>query len=313
MKVTLDPLPFKEARALVKGKAPVTRAVFDKMVPEIRARAFVVTGVEDLNTVQRIRDRIADLPAGADWKDVREDVVKDLSPYLVTETDPDKREEQVAASYRRAELLLRTHAYQAYEAASHNVLMETRAAFPYWQYQTMEDGAVRPEHAALNGLILSADSPFWRDHYPPWDWGCRCEVIPLSPEDVEEIRAEDEKRNPEDKLVLEGAQLRRLERDGELARGPIKLIDPNDPDRKREVGRLAAGRFDVRAPKQKAMTQDEARAAFQWNPGDLRLPLDQLKDRYEPPVWRAFERTMKTAEITMRGKTISLLDWLGGV
>jgi len=35
-------------------------------------------------------------------------------------------------------------------------------------------------HAKLNGLILRHDHPFWKNHYPPWEWGCRCYVTKIT-------------------------------------------------------------------------------------------------------------------------------------
>lgn len=36
----------------------------------------------------------------------------------------------------------------------------------------------RPSHAALHGLVLSVDDPFWDKHMPPgWAWFCRCHDV----------------------------------------------------------------------------------------------------------------------------------------
>lgn len=35
----------------------------------------------------------------------------------------------------------------------------------------------RPQHLAWNGLTLPKDAPFWRTHYPPNGWGCRCRAV----------------------------------------------------------------------------------------------------------------------------------------
>jgi SPP1 gp7 family putative phage head morphogenesis protein len=45
-------------------------------------------------------------------------------------------------------------------------------------YSTAGDDRVRPTHAELEGLTLSASSPVWKSIYPPNDWGCRCTVVP---------------------------------------------------------------------------------------------------------------------------------------
>jgi SPP1 gp7 family putative phage head morphogenesis protein len=48
----------------------------------------------------------------------------------------------------------------------------------YWlQYRTANDGLVRPEHQALDGITLPPSDPFWDEFYPPNDWGCRCTVV----------------------------------------------------------------------------------------------------------------------------------------
>ena len=312
--IDLTPVPHEEAIAMLKGKPAVLRQTFDAMLPEIRARAFTISQVENLKVLQEVRNRIADLPAGADWATVRKDVAMSISPHLADASDPEDKEKQLSAAFRRAELLLRTHGYQAYEAASYNAMVATQKAFPFWQYQTMEDGAVRPEHAALNGIVLPADSPFWRDHYPPWDWGCRCTVVALSPEDVDEIREQDARRNPEDRMVLEGAQRRRLEQDGELTRGPIKLIDPNDPDRRRVTGKLAGGKFDVRSPSIKGASNARTgakRSVFLWEPGRLSMPASELSARYDPNLFRGFARAMQSADmIDEEGVRRNVWDWL---
>ena len=47
----------------------------------------------------------------------------------------------------------------------------------YLQYRTAGDDRVRPEHAALEGVTLPMDDPFWEEYYPPNGWNCRCTVV----------------------------------------------------------------------------------------------------------------------------------------
>jgi len=313
MNISLERLPYDEATEILRGKPVVTRRVFDAMVPEIRARAFTIAGLEDADAMQRIRDRIADLPQGAKWDEVKADIAAELPYQVDDDASPEEREQQVAAAYRKAELLMRMQGFQAYAAAGHNVMVQIKAAFPWWQYVTAGDGNVRDSHAALNNVVLPADSPFWEKHSPPWDWGCRCEKIALDPEAVDEIRAEDEGRNPEDRLVLGDEQLRRLESDGELMRGPIAVLDPEDPERKKVLSRIPGGRFDVRAPAERAETEIERRSAWQWEPGSMRLPIEQVRDRYDEDTWSAFERAMREAELVdVDGAVRTVWAWLTG-
>jgi SPP1 gp7 family putative phage head morphogenesis protein len=269
MQIAFAPTPHEEAIALIRRKPAVSREVFDQLLPELRGRAFTITGVEGATVLQRVRDTIAALPQGGEgntWDKLREQVAEELDPYLGDGAEA------------RATLLMRTHGFQAFQAANWRVAQED-ADTTHLQYLATEDDHVRDSHLALNGLILPKDDPFWQDHYPPWEWGCRCRVRPMNPDLMDEARADDTGRNPEDRLVIEGPALDQL-RDGTLIR--------------------AGRRYDVTAP------ADSSDSSYAWDPADLRIPLAELEARYDPPVWAAFRAL---AEATRVGRT-TLWRWL---
>ncbi len=49
---------------------------------------------------------------------------------------------------------------------------------PLWEYETMEDGRVRPAHAELNKKVFRHNDRIWDTIYPPNGWRCRCSVRP---------------------------------------------------------------------------------------------------------------------------------------
>lgn len=51
---------------------------------------------------------------------------------------------------------------------------------PYLQYQTVGDSNVRHEHQLLDGIIRKITDDFWKKHFPPNGWKCRCDAIQLS-------------------------------------------------------------------------------------------------------------------------------------
>ncbi len=199
----IKPTPHKEAAEFIASKSVVSRDVFDGLLPELRARAFVISGVEAANVVQQIRDRIADHPQGANWDDVKKDLMNELHPFIRSEDDP----ENTIAAENRAELLIRMHGFQAYQASAWQVMDRQRDVFPYWQYHSMGDRKVRATHEALDGIVLPCGHEFWKTHFPPWEYNCRCQVIPITQDDKEELEQRDKKRNPDNRDVLdEGAQ-----------------------------------------------------------------------------------------------------------
>lgn len=51
--------------------------------------------------------------------------------------------------------------------------------FPYLEFRTQNDNAVRSEHKRLHGIIRKVDDAFWNTHYPPLGFNCRCTVRKL--------------------------------------------------------------------------------------------------------------------------------------
>jgi SPP1 gp7 family putative phage head morphogenesis protein len=274
-------VPHNEAIDFIQSKPAVSRAVFDGLLPELRARAFTITGIESANVLQTVRDIVGDLPAGQTWDSLKSKIVDAISPYIIDpNATPQEQADQLAAAEAKAELLLRVHGQEAYAAAAYRVMDGQRQIFPYWQYQTMGDSHVRPTHRALDGLVLPAESPFWQTHFPPWDWGCRCIVIPLSRAGVEHIRQQDEKKPMEQRRVLEGPLLRELELNNRVVKGINDITNVQSPFQRGETG------------------------AFHWHPGELTIPLDELKARYDPQVWSKFENWARATEIPNENRTV---------
>lgn len=250
-KFLFTPAPNKDAIRFLADKAPMAREVFDGLLPELRPLAITITGVESMAIVKKARETLKQLPAGGDWDKIKKTLAADLVPYLGEE-----------GGLKRAETLLRVHGYSAYAAASYQVMDRQRDVFPHWMYQASGDEKVRASHAALDGLVFPANSDFWKTHFPPWEFGCRCQCIPLSEDDVKDLRAEDAKRKPEARRVMEGERLKLAETTGTL------LTTAGGPE-----GIPAS--IDIRSPREKS-----GGSGFYHNPGDLHVDLATLKASY---------------------------------
>lgn len=265
-------VPFEEAAAFLAGKPAVSRALFDRLLPELKARAFVITGVNRMDAVAAAREAIAEIPRGADWDVQKKAIVAKLEPWLGEGAEV------------RTEMLMRWHGYQAYAVANKANLDANTDLFPYRQYQTAQDGRVRDTHAALNGLVLPADSKFWDRHTPPWEYGCRCDVRGVTAEEAGEIAAEDAGKPEEKRRVLEGPIKEQLEQFGRLQRGINELYDVRTPSERGESG-------------------------VEWGSKDLTIPMDALEKRYSPEDWLKWKAWAEGTQIEGLG---SVWEWLAG-
>jgi SPP1 gp7 family putative phage head morphogenesis protein len=263
------PVPHQSAIDFIRSKPVVSRDVFDQLLPELQARAFTITGMVPADVAQTVRDLIADVPAGLPWDKQKGLITRALSPYM-----------DEADAIAKAELLLRVHGQEAYASAADAVMRRQVAVFPYWQYRTMGDSKVRPAHRALNGLILPANNAFWKTHDPPWEWGCRCIKIPMSDDDVNDIRARQSKNDLEGGWLLSDRLRQELELSNRLVRG--------------------ANVHDVTPT-----------GTFKFDPQTLTLSVDQLRARYSPNVWSQFEAWSRRTTISPND-TRTVWNWING-
>lgn len=276
------PVPHAEGAAYLRDKPAVTRAIFDALAPELQARAFVITGIEALDCVSRVRELTARLPEGGDYEDLKNSILREISPFMVHATDPDERQKELQAASRRAELLLRLHGQQTYARTQYALAEAHRDVFPYRQYLSSEDSRVRPAHAALNKKILPSNHPFWLNHTPPWEFNCRCDCVPMTQEEVDDLRQTEQHMPPEDQQVMPPAQLREIEDHG-------RMVKPG-----------AQGFLDLRTPRERNGT------GYEWRPGQDALAIDQILQRYTPAERSAFEGFAKNQKLE-DGR--SLYEW----
>lgn len=291
-----SPTPYVEGRRFLRDKPVLTMEQFDGLIPELKARSFIITGIEDHDVLQRIRDRIAEIPAGADWNVVKREIIQDMSPWFVDpEADEETRAKQQRKANIRAELLLRHHTGQAYARAKYEQLMANKLLFPFWQYRDFGDNRVRETHAALNMLALPAGDPFWVDHFPPWEWLCRCIVVGLTAFDVQRIREEDAKLPLDQRKIIEGEAYKMLSERGQLVRGPNEI-------------------YDVRSPAVKAAARgDDPAKALQWNPADTFMRASEILSRYDGQTVRSFVRWAQKQKVTWSdGGEQSIWGWMRG-
>lgn len=162
-------VPPREAIAYFRGKKLVTPKQFNALTAEAREAAFSVGGVYRKDVLAAMQEEIARaLEAGTPQREV-------VSKFNAILDGAGHR--QLGAFH--LETVFRTNMQVAYGIGRRRALEDTAGDLPFWQYSAVMDDRTRPEHRALDGIVYRSDHPFWDEHFPPWDFNCRCTVIAL--------------------------------------------------------------------------------------------------------------------------------------
>jgi SPP1 gp7 family putative phage head morphogenesis protein len=159
----------------------------------VRAHSFFSAQVDKANALEAIREQLDAYVAGdidlatARWHAktaltrlgyAADDVGMTDTPPAGMDPDTWRRRKAITnlASTRRLDLILRQNARMAWAVGRKQVSEDpaVKARWPFYRYIARDDA--RPEHAALDGLVLPKDDPFWATHTPPWDFNCRCDI-----------------------------------------------------------------------------------------------------------------------------------------
>ncbi|ECF5166371.1 phage head morphogenesis protein, partial [Salmonella enterica] len=178
----------KEAIAYFRAKGQHIGWNWYDTAVDVHARSFTVAKaarVDVLTTIQTEVERA--ISQGVS----RQEFIDTLSPRLkklgwwgkqVVVDSAGNAEEVQLGSPRRLALIYNVNTRVAYNVGRYAQLMNSTDTHPFWQYVAVMDSRTRPSHAALNGLVFRYDDPFWKTHYPPNGWNCRCRVRALSQE-----------------------------------------------------------------------------------------------------------------------------------
>lgn len=247
--------------------------------PEEHARAFTVAKIARLDLLATVRESLdRALAEGQTFEQWRAGIEPELrragwwgmvqGPALTGTSEP------VFVGERRLRTIFATNMRVSRAAGQWARIQAARESRPWLRYSAVLDSRTRPQHAAWHGIILPVDHPFWRTHFPPNGWNCRCQVIQLSDRDLER---QGWSPTPEDRLP------------------------PMDP-----TGGMYFGR--PRTFREKLPGIDHG---WNYNPGAESLMA--LAERAEEAVLRAEEAGLGEAAETTRGDILGALGVVLGV
>lgn len=195
------------AAAMAYFKAKGLKVTFDwrDMLGSEHANAFTIAKMADTDLLADIQASLDDaLSKGLSYQSWADSI----TPLLQQKgwwgrqavTDPLTGETIVAqlGSPGRLKTIFRTNVQGAYAAGQWQQIQAQKDTAPFLLYDAVDDGRTRPEHAAWDGTILPVENEFWSTHYPPNGWNCRCGVIQLSEDDLEDLGLEANAKAPSD-------------------------------------------------------------------------------------------------------------------
>jgi SPP1 gp7 family putative phage head morphogenesis protein len=164
-------LPAQGAIDYIRALTPVTKHLFDGLTSQYRNDAFTIAATNDQRVIAKVRDALADVLAAGGTK-------ADFAAKAREITTEAGVEDMTAFEL---DTVFHTNTAKAYAAGRLEQMQAPHMteALPYWQYWTVGDLRVRPGHAELDGFTARAIDPVWRRIYPPWDFNCRCSVVPI--------------------------------------------------------------------------------------------------------------------------------------
>lgn len=176
-------LSFEEQIQFFRKKTNLPTSRWDDLWQAAHDRAFMVAGVMKGDLLSDLRDAVAKVVAGGTTLETfrgqfREIVARHGWTGWTGEGTPGGFAWRTRVIY---ETNLRTsYAAGRWRQLNDPSLLKVR---PYWRY-VHNDSVLhpRPLHQQWGDerLTLPADHPFWKTHFPPNGWGCRCRVTAVT-------------------------------------------------------------------------------------------------------------------------------------
>lgn len=155
---------------------------------EEHAYKFTVAKAVELDVLNAFRSTISSaIATGQGFEAWKPEIEKELTklgwwgPRMVPDPSGNDPERMVNfASDRRLRTTFWSNMNSARAAGQWERAQRSKKVLPYALYLRTTSADPRTEHLMWVGLILPIDDPFWRTHWPPNGWLCKCQIRMLS-------------------------------------------------------------------------------------------------------------------------------------
>ena len=154
---------------------------------EAQAKAVTVSGMTRFDLLEDVKKGLVDAVKNGKTGKM---FIDDLAPILRAKGWTGKRQninpktgevtEKGPDLPARLSLIFTQNVQSAYMYGRYRAMLANAEERPWWMYIAVLDSRTRPHHAALNKKVFRYDDPFWKTHYPPNGFRCRCRTRALS-------------------------------------------------------------------------------------------------------------------------------------
>lgn len=184
-KIRYENLPFEEAIKYFRKKINLPTKTWKDIWQEMHSRAFVVAGAMKEDLLRDLREAVDKaISEGTTLRDFRKSF---------RETVEKHGWKYKGGEGWRTAVIFDTNLGVAYSAGHYKQMTDPDVlkVRPYFRYVPSSSASPRDEHRQWYNLVLPADDPFWKTHWPPNDWGCKCGVVSVSKRELERLKKEE--------------------------------------------------------------------------------------------------------------------------
>jgi len=180
---TVFNLPFVEQESFFRNKLNIPTQKWTDLWKDQHAKGFMIAGAYKADLLSDFRAAVDKaISQGVTLEEFRKDFDNIISKH--------------GWSYKggrnwRSEVIYSTNIRTSYAAGRWQQLQdpEVQKFYGYLTYRHGDSRVPRPHHLAWNGITLPADDPWWKTHYVPNGWGCKCKIFAATKEDFERAKA----------------------------------------------------------------------------------------------------------------------------
>jgi SPP1 gp7 family putative phage head morphogenesis protein len=172
VEILAEPLTPEAAAQFIADKQIMTPEEFAALSEDMKRVAFTIAGVEEEKVLELVQDILEEaINEGLTYPEFQKSIEQIFETYGVTEI-----------SDHHLRTVFRTNIQTAYHEGTWQMLHDPAVSdiLQYLQYDAIDDSRTRPAHAAVDGVTLPLDDPFWDLWWPPNGYNCRCDVIPVT-------------------------------------------------------------------------------------------------------------------------------------